>query len=64
MFPESLPECFPEETGVESGIMDAGSRRAHPQSSNKTPPKGSGNKKSYDKNQEKVFYESRSDVCQ
>ena len=32
MFPESFPECSPEETGIGSGIMDADSRRAHPQS--------------------------------
>jgi len=44
-FPESLPERFPEETGAWSGIMDADSNRALPQSFIKTPPEGSGKQK-------------------
>ena len=46
--PESFPECSPEETGIGSGIMDADSRRAHPQS-HLRPRLRSGNKKSYEK---------------
>ena len=45
MFPESFPECFPEEIGVRSGIMDADSKRALPPNNFKTPPKERQQKK-------------------